>query len=270
MTKSLLQQVMIKPAKNNTGIDTDAIIKKIESGYLVGQDDKYQKKKTFAPSSLVYGNGECARYWYLAFEGAVFENTNTPYSVANMSSGTMSHERIQDAMLKSGIAKKFLDDNGNETTEFKLNLSDPPIYGKGDGIIEWNGEDIVIEIKTMNHEVFELRKRKNSGANYHIVQLLIYMKILKLSKGLLIYENKNNHELLILPITVNDYYRQWMDNAFEWMRTVRKAWEDKTIPKKNYRNNSKICKGCPVQKACALAEPGEIKIASLEELSETM
>ena len=101
MTKSLLQQVMIKPAKNNTGIDTDAIVQKIESGYLVGQDDKYQKKKTFAPSSLVYGNGECARYWYLAFEGAVFENTNTPYSVANMSSGTMSHERIQDAMLKS-------------------------------------------------------------------------------------------------------------------------------------------------------------------------
>jgi len=54
------------------------------------------------------------------------------------------------------------------------------------------------------------------------------------------------------------------------MREVRQAWENKTIPKKNYRNNSKVCKACPLQKDCALAEPGEIKIASLEELSETM
>ncbi len=47
-------------------------------------------------------------------------------------------------------------------------------------------------------------------------------------------------------------------------------WENKTIPKKNYRSNSKICKTCPLQKECAIAEVGDIKIASLEELSETM
>ncbi len=32
MAKSLLQQVMIKPAKNNTGIDLQGIVDKIENG----------------------------------------------------------------------------------------------------------------------------------------------------------------------------------------------------------------------------------------------
>jgi hypothetical protein len=54
------------------------------------------------------------------------------------------------------------------------------------------------------------------------------------------------------------------------MRTVRKAWVDKTIPKRNYRSNSKICARCPIQKACSEAEAGTIKIDSLENLGEEL
>jgi hypothetical protein len=96
------------------------------------------------------------------------------------------------------------------------------------------------------------------------------MKILGKKKGVLIYENKNNHELLVLPVEVDDNYRQWIDNAFQWMRDVRSAWVAKTLPTKNYRSNSKICKTCPIQQACADAGPGTVKIKSLEGLSETM
>jgi hypothetical protein len=52
------------------------------------------------------------------------------------------------------------------------------------------------------------------------------------------------------------------------MRVVRKAWEDKTLPTKNYRSNSKICKTCPIRDACDQAGIGEIKIKSLEPLDE--
>jgi CRISPR/Cas system-associated exonuclease Cas4 (RecB family) len=96
------------------------------------------------------------------------------------------------------------------------------------------------------------------------------MKILGKTKAVLIYENKNNHDLLILPVEVapGGYYVQWVNQAFEWMRSVRKAWEDKTLPTKNYRSNSKICKTCPLQVACAGAGEGLIKIKSLEPLDE--
>lgn len=270
MTKNLLKQIMEKPVEKKSSIDSNAIIEKIQSGYTINLQSKKTQKKTFAPSTIAYGHGECARYWYIAFEGAVFENTSDAYSVANMTSGTLSHDRIQNAMMASGIAKIFKDDKDQDTTEFKIISQDPPIFGYGDCIIDWNGEEIVGEIKTMPNDAFEYFKTKGSGKKGHLIQLLIYMKILKKAKGLLIYENKNNHELLVFPVEVNDNYRQWVDYAFDWMRGVRKAWEDKTIPKKNYRSNSKICKSCPVQQACANAEVGTIKIASLEELSEAM
>ena len=96
------------------------------------------------------------------------------------------------------------------------------------------------------------------------------MKILKKKDGVLLYENKNSHELLAIPVSVNDYYRQWIENTYNWLRTVRKAWEDRTLPTKNYRSNSKICKTCPIQQACADAGEGVVKIKSMEKLVETL
>lgn len=262
MATNLLKQVMLKPVvKKSTLVDSDALIAKIKSGYTAPRGPKFTQKKTFAPSTIAYGFGECARYWYIAFDGAIFEDNSDAYGVANMTSGTLSHGRIQTAMKDAGFLI---------ADEFKITNNDPPIFGYGDVILDWEGEELLGEIKTMPNEGFEYRKTAGKPKTGHVIQLLIYMKILKKSKAVLIYENKNNHDLLIFPIEVNDYYREWIDYAFDWMRQVRKAWEDRTIPKKNYRSNSKICKSCPVQKACAEAEVGELKIAALEEPREIM
>lgn len=94
----------------------------------------------------------------------------------------------------------------------------------------------------MPSEGFEYRKMHGKAKTGHLVQLLIYMKILKKDKAVLIYENKNNHELLIIPVELNDYYARWVDQAFDWMSSVRKAWTDRTLPEKNYRSNSKSVK----------------------------
>jgi CRISPR/Cas system-associated exonuclease Cas4 (RecB family) len=265
MTKSFLQQVMIKTEQKIMSrpsfIDKDALIEKIRSGYTVKRVDKFQTKKTFAPSTIAYSHGECPRYWYLAFEGAMFADNADAYGGANMTAGTKSHERIQQAMEDAGILKN---------SEFKITYSDPPIFGYGDVILEWENEDLLGEIKTMPNEGFEYRKLAGKPKAGHLIQLLIYMKVLNKSKAILIYENKNNHELLIFPVELNEYSFKWVENAFEWMRTVRKAWENKTLPEKNYRSNSKICKTCPIRATCDLAGSGEIKIKSLESLDETL
>lgn len=277
MTKNLLKQVMLKEsehkeamAKQNIIFNAEDMVAKIQSGYVADRGPKFTKKKSFAPSTIAYQHGQCPRYWYLAFDGTVFEDYSDAYGVANMGSGTMGHDRIQSAMLASGVAVEYKDDKGIPTTEFKVIANDPPIFGYGDAMLNWEGEEIVGEIKTMMNEAFEYRKKTNKPKAGHLVQLLIYMKILGKQKGALIYENKNNHDLLIIPVAVNDHYREWIEYAFKWMREVRKAWTDQTIPTKNYRGNSKICKTCPVKAACAEAGTGTVKIASLEELSETM
>ena len=260
MTKSLLQQIMVKKEQPPVhSMDVAGLTEKIQSGYIANRGPKHTQKKTFAPSTIAYGFGECPRYWYLAFDGQTFEDNADPYGAANMTAGTLSHGRIQSAMKDAGI---LIED------EFKITHSDPPIFGYGDVMLDWQGEPLLGEIKTMMNEGFEYRKAHMKPKTGHLVQLLIYMKILKKAKAVLIYENKNNHELLLLPVEVNDHYRRWVDQAFDWMRTVRKAWVDRTLPQKNYRSNSKICKTCPIQKACASSEAGDVKIKSLEPLED--
>ncbi len=265
MAKNLLQQVMLKvedkASSKPSFLDRDALIQKINSGYTINRVDKFAQKKTFAPSTIAYSHGECPRYWYLAFEGATFTDNADAYGGANMTAGTKSHERIQEAM---GNVPGFLVDS-----EFKVTYNDPPIFGYGDVILKWDDEDLLGEIKTMPHEGFEYRKASGKPKTGHLIQLLIYMKILNKTKAVLIYENKNNHDLLIIPVEINDYYVRWVNQAFDWMRTVRKAWEEKTLPSKNYRSNSKICKTCPLKATCTEAGEGLLKIKSLEPLDET-
>jgi CRISPR/Cas system-associated exonuclease Cas4 (RecB family) len=264
MAKNLLQQVMLKKGddvKKTSFLDTDELIAKIQHGYIINRVDKFQTKKTFAPSTIAFSHGECPRYWYIAFEGATFTDNADAYGGANMTAGTKSHERIQQAMKDAGVLKD---------AEFKVTSQDPPIFGYGDVILDWGGEDLLGEIKTMPNEGFEYRKASGKAKLGHLVQLVIYMKILRRERAVLIYENKNNHELLVIPVVLNDYLKGWVDNAFDWMRTVRKAWEDKTLPTKNYRSNSKICKTCPVRATCDIAGPGTLQIKSLEPINEAL
>ena len=256
---------MLKNSDNGSSskpsfIDKDALIEKIRSGYTVNRVPKFTTKKTFAPSTIAYSHGECPRYWYLAFEGAVFEDNADAYGAANMTAGTKSHERIQEAM---GNVPDFLAE-----AEFKITYSDPPIFGYGDVMLNWEGSELLGEIKTMPHDAFEYRKISGKPKVGHLVQLLIYMKIKNKNKAVLIYENKNNHDLLIIPVELNEYSFNWVENTFEWMRSVRKAWEDKTLPTKNYRSNSKICKTCPIRAVCDEAGSGVLKLKSLEPLDE--
>lgn len=256
MAKNFLKQVIDKQPEG--AIDTKALIAKIESGYLVGQGvSEFKTKKTFSPSSLVYGNGACPRYWFLAFSGTEFETNNDPYAVANMASGTHGHERIQKAITDAGIMVE---------QEKRIFTQDPPIFGFADAIIQWEEEQPVVEIKTMREESFAYRKFAKPP-NYHLMQLVIYMKVLGKRLGILLYESKNSHELHAITVEPTPELIAWADYAFDWMREVRKNWEDGNLPQKPYRSNSKVCKTCPIQKACAAADKGTVKIKPLEYLA---
>jgi CRISPR/Cas system-associated exonuclease Cas4 (RecB family) len=250
-----LKQVVNKQPES--AIDTKAFIAKIEEGYTAKNGINFKTKKTFSPSALVYGNGACARYWYLAFSGTEFIDDNDAYSIANMSSGTLSHERIQKAIEDAGIMVE---------KEKRIVAQDPPIFGFADAIVQWGEQQPVVEIKTMREESFAYRKHAKPPS-YHLMQLVIYMKVLGKKLGVLLYENKNSHELHAITVEPTPELIAWGEYAFDWMRTVRKQWETGDIPKKTYRSNSKVCGGCPVRDACALADKGSVKIEPLEYLA---
>lgn len=234
------------------------LVDAIHKGYVANNEPKFTKKKTFSPSTIVFGHGKCPRYWYLAFEGNTFYEEREGKSQANMESGTDRHARIQAAMEGAGIMV---------ANEEKVSFDDPPIFGFLDSIINWKDSEYLVEIKTQNQDAFERHKRSMTASTYHIVQLLIYMKIFKKKKGMVMYENKNTHDLLVIPININQKHVDFVDYLFGWMREVYAAWKDKKLPEVPYKNNDvKVpCSSCPVQQACKEAPKGDIKILRRKE-----
>jgi len=285
MTKNLLEQIMVKKINQSKSINqgdesfVDGLADAINSGYLAKTKPKFTKKNNFSASGLTYGAGECPRYWHLAFDGQIHYDNADAWGVANRTQGTQGHERIQEAIQASGLLDEEMEMDPlprkyNKQThpamEFRVKVDDPPFDGYGDVMLKYKGERLIGEIKTMPNDGFQYKKISRRPKMAHLMQLLMYMKVWKIRKGVIIYENKNSHELLTLPVVVNDHYRNWVDQAFDWMREVYKTWQNKELAQKPYRSNSKICKVCPIQKACAEAEVGTIKIKPLELLKDDM
>jgi CRISPR/Cas system-associated exonuclease Cas4 (RecB family) len=283
MAKNLLEQIMTKSTKKKvTNSEEDenfveGLPTAINAGYLVKTKTKFVKKNNFSASGLTYGAGECPRYWTLAFDGQITYDNSDAIGVANRTQGSLGHARIQEAIEASGllaqdmqmdpIPRKY-DQQTHPALEFRVKTDDPPFDGYGDVMIDYKGERLVGEIKTIRNDEFEYRKINRRPKMAHLMQLLLYMKVWKMRKGVMIYENKNTHELLTLPVVVSEHYRAWAEEVFDWMKLVYKNWQEKQLPEIPYRSNSKICKVCPIQKACAEAGNGTIKIKPMRLLKD--
>lgn len=236
--------------------DSSKLSKLIEDGYLtmVRPDDHYQKV-SFSPSKLGYGSGNCPRYWYIAFSGAEFKETTDALGVANMSNGTLAHERIQEVFEKSGILLE---------KEIEVQMSDPPIRGFVDLKVNLDDQVLVGEIKTTRQEAFAIRQSSMKPSPNHLLQLLIYMRALSLDLGFLMYENKNTNEFVIIPVEMSKTNSNFLDNALEWMRRVHAAYKEDTIPARVFTKKSLSCKQCPVFETCWSNEKSEVSIEALE------
>lgn len=256
MAKNLIGSLVTKP--RDTKLDAKKYRLALGRAYLEGKNGiQFTTKKTFSPSTVGYGYGKCPRYWNLAFSGVEFKNSFNAQGMAAMNAGTQAHDRIQAAMGKVEYGKLV-------ELEREVKVVDPPIRGFADAIIEIDGEEIVGEIKTVKSEGFDIRKDTSTGADSHVVQLLIYMKAMNMSEGFFLYENKNSHELACIPIVMSEENEKYADYIFDWMREVYKAWQEKKNIKRPFAEKSSNCNYCPIKAACWEKPDGRTKIEPLE------
>jgi CRISPR-associated protein Cas4 len=225
--------------------DSEGLSKAIEDAYLLGvHPDGHKQKKTFSPSKIGYGHGNCPRYWYLAFKGGEFKETTDALGVANMTNGSAAHDRIQKLFEDSGMLIE---------KEVKITLSDPPVLGFVDVLIRYNGEVIVGEIKTARQESFVIRQSSMKPSSNHMIQILLYMKATAKKYGFVMYENKNTQEFLIIPIEMTEKNDTLITNVMEWMKEVYAAFTNDTLPNRSLTKRSRICKECPLSDICDAA-----------------
>ena len=208
------------------------------------RESKFTTKVSFAPSGLGY-SGSCPRYWYYAFNGEVFTYDTAATAVANMDAGTDAGARLANLLDKAGIlVDSEVEVNTIGDDEF------PPIRGYIDAMVNWQGEELVVEVKTTRASTWNYRVLHNTVPGYQLVQLLIYMYVTKHDKGFFLTENKDTHELFVLPIKMNDEYRQMVEDIFDWMRTTKENADSGELPTRPFNKSSMQCKGCAVKEKC--------------------
>lgn len=204
--------------------------------------DGEMTKKSFSPSSLGYGHGNCPRYWYMAFTGANFIDDNDAVAVANMAQGTQAHERLQE-LIKT--FPEFVSEEEELLNDY------PPIRGFIDLIMDYDGL-VVGEIKTAKQEVWDTRKVTMASSPNHLLQLLTYMYVKKIDEGFFLYENKNTQEILIIPIQMNRKNLEIIEELFLWLREVWDNFKQGDLPMRpEGATKSKMpCTYCPIKKEC--------------------
>lgn len=242
--------------------DVQRLADLINDAYLNGRREPSDRaKKSFAPSGIGYGAGTCPRRWFYDFTGGVMRvEDSDAMSIANMAYGTEAHERLQKVFKDTGI---LVEAERKVVTDDQPDL--PPIFGFADLIIKWQGEEAVGEIKTTMQESYVSKQAKSQPAGYHLLQVLIYMKVLGLNKGFLVYENKNTQNLIIIPVTWNVANTQLVEDTFRWMNQVYKNWEDGLLPTRPFNSvKSTVCKSCPFRAHCWEDTAGVVDLPVLE------
>lgn len=237
--------------------DMTGFAQAVEDAYLSMKREPHDRPKfSFSPSGLGWGSGRCPRFWYYSFEGGIMRTDDTDaLSVANMEYGSEAHKRLGGLFKRADM---LIDE------EIKIEHKNPPIFGFVDLLVRWHGEAVVGEIKTAKQESFIFRKTSMKPPGYHLIQLLIYMRVMRKDKGFFLYENKNNQELLVIPVVWTEENTKLADDVFSWMSEVHNSWKDKKLPKRPFTKRSKHCKECPFYTHCWNDKDGEAEIYELE------
>ena len=238
--KSIVRNLPFR--KSHGDLDIPALTEIIEDAYQSYNTSEFVTKTTFSPSTVGYGHGRCPRYWFIAFEGAIFDKNSDPQSIANMLNGTLAHDRLGELFNRSSLDIVEI--------EQEIVTEDPPVRGFIDVVVNRSGEEVVGEIKTTRNVIFMHRQAKMKPAPYHIAQVLLYMWAKDVSMGFVLYENKDSHEILIIPVKREDHEEE-LQELLSWMRKVYQAHQDGELPTRPHKSKrSKECKGCPVRNTC--------------------
>lgn len=257
MSKNIVKNLKFKKVD---GFDYVHFSKLIDDAYNARRREKrHMQKKTFSPSTVGYGHGNCPRYWFIAFSGEEFDEKFDATAIANMLNGTYAHERLQKIIEETGVLKEI---------EREILSDDPPIRGFADLILDWDGAAVVGEIKTTKDEQFIHRQSSMKPSSNHLLQILTYMKVENIDEGFLLYESKNTQEICIIPVSMNENNKKLINKVFDWMKEVYSSYKNEQIPERVFAKTSYACAGCPVKKHCWAAKnnkygEGEIKIDAL-------
>ncbi len=141
------------------------------------------------------------------------------------------HERYQKYFEDMGILVE---------SERTLKNDAYRIKGKADAIIELNNKEYIVELKSINGiSASKLKKPKPD----HVKQINLYMFMTGIKEGFILYENKNNQEILNFKI---DYKYSKIEPMLIAMESILNNIRNNKLMPKKVDN----CAACPFYRLC--------------------
>jgi CRISPR/Cas system-associated exonuclease Cas4 (RecB family) len=219
----------------------DELVSSIDSSFSKRNEKQIKKVEGFHPS---YTN-QCSRYWYYLFNGIEYTPSFSPQTYRIFDNGHKVHDRLYSYFREMGILLE---------EELPVTYDDPPITGTADGVIDFYGKKL-IELKSISNEGFEYRRIYKKPKDDHVRQAQIYMKCLDLDQAFVIYENKNNQQILPILIDRDDVF---IEKLFTKYRKFYKNFVEDTIPDQPYKMTSKNCSSCDLYSHCWSGNNGDM------------
>jgi len=202
----------------------------IESGIK----PRHRKSTGFGPSE----HNTCPRFWWYKFNGVTFPVNHNARVQRIFDVGNAVEDRIVDYFRGMGVLIST-----QEPVPQREGL--PPISAYIDAVIDWDGP-VVVEIKSTKHEGFAMRQHYKKPTEDHYRQIQWYLHYKELDRGIVIYENKNDQE--ILPFKV----KRDMVFCEKQMKKYAKIYSKASGPRPDrpYQRSSPTCRECKLLTVC--------------------
>ena len=131
--------------------------------------------------------------------------------------------------------------------EIRVESQEHNAHGRADFIIELNNEKVVVELKTTGQSKFEELEQTNKPDKYHYYQIQMYLYLLKIDKGIILYECKNNSKLKEFAVTLD---RDCINKIWENFKSAKSYIDSNTLPDRDFARNTTECGFCPFSEKC--------------------
>lgn len=228
----------------------------IDQFYLDREREKKQKERIQFYISEV---GKCPRAIFFKFKKIPAEELE-PERLRIFDHGDLIHKMVLTPLESLGLVR---------VSEIPI----PPqkiISGRADAIISLNGEEYVLDIKSISGRLNFTKMEK--PIQEHVWQVQLYMHFFQKKKGILLYINKDTQEIKEF---IFDYDKKLAKELLDWFEKIKEKIEKNLVPIRlvDWPNNWQ-CQTCQFKEICQLSGEKEIsweefkkKIEALEELT---
>ena len=209
------------------------IIEHVDQHYLEKQGNKKARKGKLYISEV----GKCPRQIFFEFKNYQPEKRK-PETQRALENGDKFHQRMMAALYACPDIEVV-------ASEVDIPANDL-LSGRVDAIVGVDDKNYVLELKSIGSYGFKLLVEPRLE---HVHQLQLYMNFFKIPQGILLYENKDNHQLKEFEVEYDpELSCALLENL---QQTVSFIQNDKLPPKPEFTKDQEWkCRYCGFRQTC--------------------